>query len=181
MKITRNWHLSLTLALLAGAPAARTAETSQEAANEKLVLDFYNELYKGEAAGNLKDQIARIAEKYMRPDYIQHNPVFGGPGGGRDAFVRAMQQQPSRPPNPNFKPPEIIAVMAERDRVMLFTKRELPDGKDGQPAVAYIFNMFRIHDGKLAEHWDAGAATPPPGGGPPAASVPRSDGAVRRP
>jgi hypothetical protein len=64
---------------------------------------------------------------------------------------------------------------------MLFTKRELPDGKDGQPAVAYIFNMFRIHDGKLAEHWDAGAATPPPGGGPPAASVPRSDGAVRRP
>jgi len=65
--------------------------------------------------------------------------------------------------------------------VMLFTKRELPDGKDGQPAVAYIFNMFRIHDGKLAEHWDAGGWNAAAGRWPPAASVPRSDGAVRRP
>jgi predicted SnoaL-like aldol condensation-catalyzing enzyme len=163
MKTKRNWHWSLVaLLLLGGATAEWAAETPQEAANKKLVLDFYGELYKGEAAGDLKDRIAGIAEKYMLPNYIQHNPAFGGAGGGRNAFVRAMQQQPARPPNPNFKPPETIAVMAEGDRVMLFTRREVPGGKDGQPA-RYIFNMFRIEDGKFAEHWDAGAGAPPPG------------------
>jgi predicted SnoaL-like aldol condensation-catalyzing enzyme len=62
------------------------------------VLDFYNELYKGEATGDLKDRIAGIAEKYMLPDYIQHNPAFGGPGGGREAFIRAMRQQAAARP-----------------------------------------------------------------------------------
>jgi predicted SnoaL-like aldol condensation-catalyzing enzyme len=162
MKMQRNWYLSLTALVLFGAAPA-PAEPPQEAANKKLVLDFYNELYKGEADGNLKDRIAGIAEKYMLPDYIQHNPAFAGSGGGREAFIRVMQQQPARPRNPNFKPPETVAVMAEGDRVMLFTKREVPGGRDGQPASVYIFNMFRIKDSKFAEHWDAGAG--PPGGG----------------
>jgi predicted SnoaL-like aldol condensation-catalyzing enzyme len=67
--------------------------------------------------------------------------------------------------------------MAEGDRVMLFTKREVPGGNDGQPSFLYIFNMFRVQDGKLAEHWDAGA---PPGGAA-AAGAANSERAVHRP
>lgn len=83
MKTTHNWHLSLAALVLLGGATAQAAETPQEAANKKLVLDFYKELYKGEAAGDLKDRIAGIAEKYTLLDYIQHNPAFGGQGGGR--------------------------------------------------------------------------------------------------
>ena len=87
---------SLTAVVLFGvAPAP--AEAPQEAANKKLVLDFYNELYKGEADGNLKDRIASVAGKYMLPEYIQHNPAFRnrcGDGGRRPRDVFTKREVP---------------------------------------------------------------------------------------
>jgi predicted SnoaL-like aldol condensation-catalyzing enzyme len=54
--------------------------------------------------------------------------------------------------------------MAEGDRVMLLTQRPAPSGKK-----AYLFNMYRVQDGKLTEHWDvlpAEFTMPPPAGAP---------------
>ena len=52
---------------------------------------------------------------------------------------------------------------------MLLLEREMIDPA-GETHPIFIFNMFRVKDGKLTEHWEvAGAMGPPPGadGGPP--------------
>jgi predicted SnoaL-like aldol condensation-catalyzing enzyme len=51
----------------------------------------------------------------------------------------------------------LVTILAERDMVVLAFKRELADPKN--PGKAYTttwFDMFRIKDGKIAEHWDYG-------------------------
>jgi len=55
-----------------------------------------------------------------------------------------------------------VAILADGDLVVLSFAREYPDPQD--PAKRYTttrFDMFRIVDGKIAEHWDP--ATKPAG------------------
>ena len=154
---------ALLLALLASlAPPAAFAVETPAAANKKLVLNFYDELFKAEAAGTMKRDLPTIAEKYLKPDYIQHSESFSKQGTGRDGLVRSLQAIASDKPNPNYTFPTTVSVMAEGDRVMLLTQRPAPSGKN-----VYLFNMFRVQDGKLAEHWDvlpAELTMPPPSG-----------------
>jgi predicted SnoaL-like aldol condensation-catalyzing enzyme len=60
-----------------------------------------------------------------------------------------LQAIASDKPNPDYKFPITVSVMAEGDRVMLLTQRVAPSGK-----IVFLFNMFRVQGGKLAEHWD---------------------------
>ena len=55
------------------------------------------------------------------------------------------------------------AIVAEGDRVILSFVREAPDPKD--PSVKYTttwFDMFRIVNGKIVEHWDSATKGPGP-------------------
>jgi len=76
-----------------------------------------------------------------------------------------FQSRPAGPPAgaTDTLPQRTDAVMAEGDRVMLLTSREQPDPATGALKRSYVFNMFRVKDGKLMEHWDV----MPPGVGPP--------------
>jgi predicted SnoaL-like aldol condensation-catalyzing enzyme len=44
-------------------------------------------------------------------------------------------------------------MVAERDLVTLALKREYKD-KDSKPYTTTWFDMFRIANGKIVEHWD---------------------------
>lgn len=138
----------------------------EEKANAQVVLDFYNAMNDADEAGAMKDRIQGIAEKFISPDYVQHAETFAnlpGPGNARDKLVRMFKSMPAMKAPPR---PKTEAIMAEGDRVMLLTSREATNPSTGKVTVNYIFNMFRIKDGKLIEHWDISA--PPPGaGGPP--------------
>ena len=120
------------------------------AANKRLVYDFWREVF--EAAQMDK------AEKYMAADYIQHNPQVPT---GRQAFVDFFSKV--RKPSPveaRIKAP-LVAIMADGDLVMLAFAREYPDPKD--PSARYTttwFDMFRIKDGKIVEHWDPALKRP---------------------
>lgn len=142
---------------------AMAHDTPLEAANKKVVLGFYAALDEADATGTIKQKIKAIAEKYLSPGYLQHSEAFAnlpGPGTARDRLVRMFQGMPARKPSP---PPRTVSVMAEGDKVMLLTSRQMTDPGTGKPRESYIFNMFLVRNGKLAEHWDIAPSPPGPG------------------
>ena len=152
----------LKLALLAGLFAAGAARAqvpvvpaaNQEAllasadpklaANKKLVWDFWREVLE---AGHM-DQ----AERLMAEGYIQHNPNVPT---GRAAFVAFFTQHVKpRPVQPRIAAP-LVSIVAEGDLVILSFVQPTADPKDAtKTATTTWFDMFRIENGKIAEHWD---------------------------
>jgi predicted SnoaL-like aldol condensation-catalyzing enzyme len=151
---------------------AMAANTPTEAANKKTVLGFYAALNEADATGSMKQRIQEIAEKFLSPEYKQHTLLLPGPGTDREKLVRMFQSRPAAPasaPGASARSPQRTdAIMAEGDRVMLLTSREQRDTATGAMKPSYVFNMFRVKDGRLVEHWDVmpGGMPPPPPPGP---------------
>lgn len=85
------------------------------------------------------------------------------PGNGR-AFLAAGFR---RIPSTGDVPPPPIALIVEGDLVCLLMQKPLPDPT--APGAMYdwfIPTVFRISDGKLAEHWGAFKKGPMGGPGP---------------
>jgi len=122
----------------------------QLAANKKLVFDMYRVIIQG----GHTDQ----AERFFTREYIQHNPNVAS---GRDALVAYMKAtRPIRPIASRITFP-VVAIMAEGDLVMVATVSYLPDPeKPGQKYAGTHFDLFRIENGKIAEHWDSVAKSP---------------------
>jgi predicted SnoaL-like aldol condensation-catalyzing enzyme len=126
------------------ADQAKLLESSdpQLAANKKLCYDMYRVVLQ---AGQWQR-----AKEFIAKDYIQHNPNVVN---GRDALEKFVQgSRPELPVQPTLKLP-LISIVAERDRVVLSFVRTLKDA-DGNTYYSTWFDMFRIKDGKIAEHWD---------------------------
>jgi predicted SnoaL-like aldol condensation-catalyzing enzyme len=114
------------------------------AANKKLVFDFWREVVEAR-------HVDRAAQ-YLAEDYIQHNPNVAT---GRDAFVEFFGQSPPQPIKDTID--DLVRIVAEDDVVVLAFRRELPDlAREGQTYTTTWFDMFRIADGKIVEHWDYG-------------------------
>jgi len=114
------------------------------AANKRLVYDFWREVFEGAHM--------ELASKYMAESYIQHNPNVPS---GRAAFVDffSKMRQPA-PIEPRIKQP-LVAIVAEGDLVVLSFAREGVDPKDATRKYSTTwFDMFRIENGKIVEHWD---------------------------
>jgi predicted SnoaL-like aldol condensation-catalyzing enzyme len=133
------------------APTGFAADTPEEAANKKLVLDFYRDIEATMAAGKMSE-MTKLDARYLDPGYIQHS-VNGQGGPGR--------QQPGGS-RPKMGPTTLLAITAEGDKVIQVTSRDIT-GPDGRTNKTIIFNMFRVKNGKLIEHWDAfGVPSEPP-------------------
>ena len=110
------------------------------AANKKLVYDFWREVFE---AGHMD-----LAEKYMAEGYIQHNPNVPT---GRAAFVAFFTQfVKPKAIQPTIQAP-VVTMVAEGDKVIITFVR--PTG-EGKKATTTWFDMFRIENGRIAEHWD---------------------------
>jgi predicted SnoaL-like aldol condensation-catalyzing enzyme len=115
------------------------------AANKKIAYDFFRIVLR---AGHL-DQ----AGKYMKTDYMQHNPNAETGLAGFKAYFTAV----------GLKPVEIketlgdlVAIQAEGDHVTLSFSKEYDDPNNaGKKYTTTWFDMFRIDGGKIAEHWDS--------------------------
>jgi predicted SnoaL-like aldol condensation-catalyzing enzyme len=114
------------------------------AANKRLVYDFWREVFE---AGQMD-----LAPKYLAEGYIQHNPTVPT---GRAAFVDYFQKsRKPKPVEPKITAP-VVSIVAEGDYVVLGFVRTQPDPADaGRTFTTTWFDMFRLENGKIAEHWD---------------------------
>ena len=120
------------------------SDNAQLAANKKLVFDFWREVF--------QTHDMTSAPKYMAEDYMQHNPNVPT---GRQPFVDFFGRLPRQPVKAEID--NLVMILAEGDKVVLAFRRELPDPQNaGKTYTTTWFDMFRIKDGKLAEHWDYG-------------------------
>lgn len=118
------------------------------AANKRLVWDMYRVLLQGGHADR--------ASEFIADDYIQHNPNVAS---GRQALVAFLKgSRPVRPLEDRIVLP-LVNIIAERDQVMVLFERPEQDA-EGNRYVTSWFDLFRIADGKIAEHWDPALKSP---------------------
>lgn len=121
------------------------AESPQAAANKRLVYDFWREVLEG---GHLEQ-----APRYLSEGYIQHNPNVPT---GRDGFVAFFSHFTTpHAVAPTIEAP-LVAITAEGDHVVVASVRTLPvPGATAKTYSTTWFDMFRIENGRIAEHWDS--------------------------
>jgi predicted SnoaL-like aldol condensation-catalyzing enzyme len=121
------------------------------AANKRLVFDMWRGVVN---AGHVE-----LADRMLAENYIQHSPVIST---GRAAFKRVFSAVERRDEIPPLVSPPLVTIIAEGDLVVMALREELPaTGGTGTYATAH-FNLFRTHDGRLAEHWHSVQAAPGP-------------------
>jgi predicted SnoaL-like aldol condensation-catalyzing enzyme len=162
----RNWHMvarglpALLVAMSTAfgpvpgpAPASgtRPAEepahcddrpTAQERANEAMVVDAYGRLFN-------EGDLSQI-DLHWRPDYIQHSPLAPD---GREALREFVIYIKATFPEGHL---DFRRVLAEGDLVLVHSHLVPVPGTRGDALV----DIFRVQDGKIAEHWDVTQAVP---------------------
>ena len=112
------------------------------AANKRLVYDMYRILLQG---GHHER-----AHEFIAENYIQHNPNAAQGLAGIVDYVR--ETRPVREIKDTLELP-LITLVAEGDYVMTSFVRPEKDAA-GETYYSTWFDLFRIENGKIAEHWD---------------------------
>ncbi len=118
----------LSLALLGAAPPPD---------NRAIVTEFARLFY-------TERDVKAAFDRYVVPDYIQHNP---GIPDGRAAAVAALA--------PMFAQPgrvfAIRRILVDGDMAVIHVHAIPTPGSRG----ASVFDMYRLTNGRIVEHWDA--------------------------
>ena len=99
-----------------------------EEKNKEVIRRFYQEFF--------NDHIVDSADRYVREDYVQHNP---GVEQGRDGLKRAFAEKFRE--HPEFAL-DIQMLIAENDMVAVYLKNVAPDG-NRQDVVSLIFTDWK--------------------------------------
>lgn len=91
-----------------------------------------------------------MAELYLDPIYIQHNP---NAATGREGFREYFTRRPDAPIETFLKDP-LVAIVAEGDLVVQVLQEERPHPDTGATYYIAWFDMFRVADSRVIEHWD---------------------------
>lgn len=126
------------LALAFAAPAHADA-----AANKKLVLDMANMLF-------VQHKVDQAIDTYFAPTYIQHNPMAASGAEPVRAFFKQFYAG-----NPQATI-EMKRALADGDLVAIHYNSKFKPQDRGYAVV----DIFRIENGKIAEHWDVMAPVP---------------------
>lgn len=133
----------LALAMILALPSLAAAEQDPKA----VIAAFGQAIFADKNFDALPD--------LMREDYIQHNPLVGQGRAGFEAFFKDWFQA-----SPDFRY-ELKQIVSEGDKVWVHGTYHGTHSGDwlGLPATGKVYafdavDIFRVEDGKLAEHWD---------------------------
>lgn len=120
------------------------------AAAKRTVIDFEAELARlaRDHAGD--ERLREVLERYVASDYIQHDP--NALGNGRDALIEFLRHAPVDGP----PPPTVVGVLVEGELASVMRRQPTPDPlAPGGTYDWYSLDVFRLDNGRLAEHWGA--------------------------
>lgn len=113
-------------------------------ANKTLVYNFWRDVIE---AGHVE-----LASQYMAESYIQHNPNIAT---GRDSLLKVFGNLRAKDISDYVNGP-LVSIVAEGDLVVLTWVQTHQDPVDRNKSYTTTgLDMFRVENGKLAEHWDA--------------------------
>jgi len=114
--------------------------------NKQIVREIFEKIVNG---GDVD-----LAADYYREDYIQHNPAVAQGLAGLQKLLRQMHAG-----DPMHA--EIVLMNAEDDMVWLLVEWSGGTLPPGVPRLTHTAEVFRVADGKMAEHWDVLQFVPP--------------------
>ena len=107
------------------------------AANKQLVQDMMQDVFAARDVG--------AVDRYFTEDYIQRNPML--PSGS--AVIKKFLSRPVDPDKPAVPPTEVHRIFGEDDLVATHSTYY-----NFGPLPLVAFDIFRIENGRIAEHWD---------------------------
>ncbi|MEO9863078.1 MAG: nuclear transport factor 2 family protein [Yoonia sp.] len=122
--------------------ATEITDLDQTEANKALVEDFLTKSLIEHAEVNITDYISPVT-------YIQHNPMVADGLEGFGAFMAEMAQQ-----GVSMDYTEVHKVIGEGNFVLTMS-----EGTLGEDPTAF-YDLFRVEDGLIVEHWDVIAPMP---------------------
>lgn len=112
------------------------SRNAEEEANLKLVLDMFTAV--------LNPMDSGAVDRFIAPDYIQHNQAAEP---GRDGLKRFLDMIREQTPQAVH---DVKRAFVDGDHVIVhYHVRRWPDDRGWA-----VIDIFRIENGMIAEHWD---------------------------
>ncbi|WP_066552923.1 nuclear transport factor 2 family protein [Croceicoccus bisphenolivorans] len=92
---------------------------------------------------NRQHRVREAFERFTDENYIQHNPMCGN---GREGAITLIEGLVA---TPGFAP-SVKRIVAEDAYVCVHMHIAMGEGRAGMA----VMDMWRIENGKIAEHWD---------------------------
>ncbi len=165
-KVQEHWDSAKRTALPPGVPKPAPFEQAKAhpergnmgtmSAEEKRNLDI--------GVTELKDMLQyghlELADKVMDPGYLQHNPNVPQ---GRDGFKAYMAKVPGRTPQDikaEWKNPPAVTLVSGPYVVFMWDRKDKDPNDPSQEYVWNHFDVIRVEDGLIKEHWDEAVIAP---------------------
>lgn len=100
--------------------------------------------------GVFEDGDTAVVDRYVRPDYIQHNPLAPD---GAETLKGLAGVVSGQFPDAVY---DIERVVSQGDLVLVHSNVVLTPGTRGSA----VFDIFRFQGGRIAEHWDVAQEVP---------------------
>jgi predicted SnoaL-like aldol condensation-catalyzing enzyme len=113
----------------------------------------------------LQNAHMELAANFLHPDYLQHNANFPQ---GREALIRVMRQRPGRrageekPIKAAWPDPPFLTLVNGPYSMMVWERTSKDPDDPARDYKWYHYDMVRVENGLVREHWDEFLLNPPP-------------------